>query len=77
MGARQGPHERVVIVVLSEAWKQRWQGTNAPTVGAGAVAEADTLQGIFGKNQAEFQRKTLLVLLPGVQGMLCRKTSTG
>ena len=55
-----------VIVVLSEAWKQRWQGTNAPTVGAGAVAEADTLKGIFGKNQAEFQRKTLLVLLPDV-----------
>lgn len=55
-----------VIVVLSEAWKQRWEGTNAPTVGAGAVAEADTLKGIFGKNQAEFQRKTLLVLLPGV-----------
>ena len=55
-----------VIVVLSEAWKQRWQGTNAPTVGAGAVAEADTLKGIFGNNQAEFQRKTLLALLPGV-----------
>jgi hypothetical protein len=55
-----------VLVVLSEAWKQRWQGANASTVGAGAVAEADTLKGIFGKNQAEFQRKTLLVLLPDV-----------
>ncbi|MEE6140628.1 SEFIR domain-containing protein [Mycobacterium sp. 050128] len=55
-----------VIIVLSEAWKQRWQGANAPTVGAGAVAEADTLKGIFGKNQTEFQHKTLLVLLPGV-----------
>jgi hypothetical protein len=29
------------IGVLSEAWKQRWQGTNTPTVGAGAGAEAD------------------------------------
>jgi hypothetical protein len=55
-----------VIVALSEAWKQRWQGTYAPTVGAGAVAEADELKGIFGQNQAEFQRKTLLALLPGV-----------
>ena len=68
--SRWGPDKvrtsEFVIVVLSEAWKQRWQGTNAPTVGAGAVAEADTLKGIFGKNQAEFQRKTLLVLLPGV-----------
>lgn len=68
--SRWGPDKvrtsEIVIVVLSEAWKQRWQGTNTPTVGAGAVAEADTLKGIFGKNQAEFQRKTLLALLPGV-----------
>jgi hypothetical protein len=67
---RWGPHKVLtsdfVIVVLSEAWKQRWQGTNAATVGAGAVAEADTLKGIFGRDQAEFQRRTLLVLLPGV-----------
>jgi len=40
----------------------------APTVGAGAVAEADTLKGIFGTNQNEFQRKTLLALLPDVPG---------
>jgi hypothetical protein len=55
-----------VIVAISEAWSQRWQGTNASTVGAGAVAEADALKGIFGKDQAEFQRKTMLALLPGV-----------
>ena len=55
-----------VIVAMSEAWAQRWLGINAPTVGAGAVAEADTLKGIFGINQDEFQRKTLVVLLPGV-----------
>jgi hypothetical protein len=54
-----------VIVAQSQAWKERWQGTNAANVGAGAVQEADTLKGIFGKNQNEFQRKTLLVLLPG------------
>lgn len=55
-----------VIVAISEAWRQRWLGTNAPTVGAGAVAEADALKGIFGRDQAEFQRKTMLALLPGV-----------
>jgi hypothetical protein len=68
--SRWGPDKvrtsEFVIVVVSEAWKQRWQGTNAPTVGAGAVAEADPLKGIFGTNQAEFQSKTLLALLPGV-----------
>lgn len=67
---RWGPtkvlHGDFVIVALSDAWKQRWQGTNAPTVGAGAVAEADTLKGIFGHNQTEFQRKTMLAVLPGV-----------
>ncbi len=55
-----------VIVAMSQAWAQRWLGTNAPTVGAGAVAEADMLKGIFGRNQSEFQRKTLIALLPGV-----------
>lgn len=59
-----------VIVAISEAWSQRWLGTNAPTVGAGAVAEADALKGIFGRNQAEFQRKTMLALLPGVSSDL-------
>lgn len=55
-----------VIVAMSQAWAQRWLGTNAPTVGAGAVAEADMLKGIFGRDQSEFQRKTLIALLPGV-----------
>ncbi len=54
-----------VIVAISRAWSERWQGINAPTVGAGAAAEADTLKGIFGKDQSEFQRKTLIALLPG------------
>lgn len=55
-----------VIIAISTAWKQRWEGTNAPTVGAGAAAEADTLKGQFNTNQEEFQRRTLVVLLPGV-----------
>ncbi|MEN4397423.1 hypothetical protein [Mycolicibacterium conceptionense] len=56
-----------VIVAMSEAWAQRWLGQNAPTVGAGAVAEADMLKGMFGRDQSEFQRKTLIALLPGVR----------
>ena len=64
-GQNKARDSEFVIVALSEAWRERWQGTNAANVGAGAVQEADTLKGIFGKNQDDFQRKTLLVLLPG------------
>jgi hypothetical protein len=54
-----------VIIVNSKGWGERWSGTNSPTVGAGAVVETDTLKGLLAENQAEFQRKTLLVRLPG------------
>src|SRR3954447_2863658 len=30
-----------VIVALSPAWRDRWEGRNDPTIGAGAVGEAD------------------------------------
>ena len=53
-----------VIVVLSSAWRDRWEGRNAPTVGAGAVAEADVLRSIFGDDQREVRRKVVLVTLP-------------
>lgn len=56
----------VTAVVMSEAWAERWSGTNAPTVGAGAAAEADTLRGLFARNQAEWQRRVVIVMLPGV-----------
>ena len=52
-----------VLVAITEAWAQRWSGTNTPTVGAGAAAEADTLKGLFASNQAELQRKLKIVLL--------------
>ena len=48
-----------VVVLLSNAWKERWEGTNDPTVGAGAAGEANTLRGIFQRNQQEFQRKEI------------------
>lgn len=54
-----------VIVAVSTAWKQRWEGTNVPTAGAGAVVEADTLKGRFNENQHDFQKRTLIVVLPG------------
>jgi len=64
-GPTQIRESDVVIVAVSKEWRQRWDGTNAPTVGAGAAAEADELYGIFSKNQDEFRRKVVLVVLPG------------
>lgn len=54
------------LIVVSEAWAERWSGDNDPTVGAGAAVEADTLKGLFVQNQQEWQRRTVLVLLPDV-----------
>lgn len=55
-----------VIIVMSTAWAERWRGDNSPYEGAGAVAEADVLLGMFQRDQAEFQRKCWIVLLPDV-----------
>lgn len=54
-----------VIIVISRAWKQRWEGSNHPRQGAGAVVEANTLKGRFNNDQEDFQKRTLVVLLPG------------
>lgn len=56
-----------VIVVVSQAWTDRFEAVNDPTIGAGAVAEADMLLGLFNENQALFRQKVMLVLLNGVQ----------
>ena len=55
-----------VIVVPNTAWRERWQGQNQPTEGAGAVVEADTLKGLFTRDQRRFQERVVLVLLPGI-----------
>jgi hypothetical protein len=54
-----------VIVLLSRGWQERWEGRNVPTVGAGAVAEADALKSEFNRDQQSFRRKVVLVTLPG------------
>ncbi|MFD5858737.1 SEFIR domain-containing protein [Streptomyces chartreusis] len=66
---RYGPtsvrEANVVLLVVSSAYRERWEGVNKATEGAGAVREADTLLGIFNRDQREFQRKVLIVVLPG------------
>lgn len=55
------------LIVMSKAWADRWSGNNAPSVGAGAAAEADTLRGLFSANQATWQSRVIIVMLPGVE----------
>jgi len=56
------------IISVSVPWKERWEGRNDPHVGAGAVAEADQLRGIFSRDQLEFRKKVVIVELPSVIG---------
>ncbi|CCH87987.1 protein of unknown function [Modestobacter italicus] len=55
-----------VLVAVNKAWIRRFSGTEAPTRGAGATAEADELLGLFETDRDAFDRKVILVLLPGV-----------
>lgn len=63
-GPRAVMASEFVVVAISDAWAQRWAGTNSPSVGAGAVAEADALKGLFQKDQSAWQRKVVVVVLP-------------
>lgn len=67
-GPRAVADSEFVIVVMSEAWAQRWSGSNDPSKGAGAVAEADALKGLFQKDQSAWQRKVIVVILPSESG---------
>ena len=63
-GPRAVFESQFVVVAISEAWAQRWIGTNKPSMGAGAVAEADALKGLFQRDQSAWQRKVIVVVLP-------------
>ncbi len=54
-----------VIILGSKPFWERWRGENRPEEGAGSVREIDALKGMFNRNQSEFQRKVVIVLLPG------------
>ena len=67
-GPRQVADSEWVIVALSRAWRERWEGRNRPSEGAGAVAEADALLSEFQDNQQTFRNKVVLVTLPARHG---------
>ncbi|RKQ86066.1 hypothetical protein C8N24_4075 [Solirubrobacter pauli] len=54
-----------ILIAVSAPYRERWDGTNAPTEGAGAAREARALRGMFDENQADFQRRVKVVILPG------------
>lgn len=54
-----------VLVVVNKAWTRRFNGTETPGRGAGAVAEADELLGLFSRDRSTFDRKVIPILLPG------------
>ena len=54
-----------VLVVVSDAYKRRWEGTEDPRKGAGAALEANALKSIFNDHRDEFLRLVKLVVLPG------------
>jgi hypothetical protein len=57
-----------VLVALSPSWKERFEGRNDPTVGAGAAAEANALRSIWSEDQTAFRDKLVLLTLPMVRG---------
>jgi hypothetical protein len=53
------------IAAVNRAWRERFEGTNSPTQGAGAAAEANVLHGLFAANQHDARRRLVIVVLPG------------
>lgn len=56
-----------VLIVVSEAFRERWEETGDPTVGAGAAREANALKGLFDLDRADFLRRVKVVMLPGAE----------
>jgi SEFIR domain len=65
-GPQQVQDAKFTLVVMSEPWAERWSGTNSPREGAGAAAEADTLKGLFARDQDAWQRRVVVVMFPEV-----------
>jgi hypothetical protein len=64
-GPRAAQESDFVILAFTSAYRDRWEGRNEPTEGAGAVREADELLGQFESNQEAFQERVKTVILPG------------
>jgi hypothetical protein len=67
--ARFGPraiqNSDYVLVAVSPTWRRAWDDEVEPGKSAGAVAEANTLRGLFKENRQKFLERVIPVLLPG------------
>lgn len=54
-----------VLLAVSSAYRERWEGRNNPTEGAGTVREVDELLGQFNEDQSRFRKRVKVVVLPG------------
>jgi hypothetical protein len=62
-GPRAIEDSEFVLIAVSPTYKERWEGRNDPSQGAGAAREANVLKTLFDSNQQEFKRKVKVVLL--------------
>lgn len=53
-----------VLIAVSPSYRERFEGTNDPSVGAGAVREADAILGILNHDQEEYRHKVVVLVLP-------------
>ncbi len=56
----------LTLIVMSNAYRQRWDGDNPPTEGAGTAREINDLKGRFNENQEAFRRSIIVILLPEI-----------
>lgn len=64
-GPQQVRTREFTLVAVNAAWRQRFEGSNNPTKGAGAAAEANVLLGLFDNDQKAFKERLLIAVLPG------------
>jgi hypothetical protein len=56
-----------VLIIVSDAYRERWEETGDSEVGAGAAREANAIKSLFDLDRAAFRRKVKVVLLPGAR----------
>jgi hypothetical protein len=64
-GTRAIQEADFVLIAASEAYKERWEGTNDPREGAGSAREAAELKAMFEHDQELFRRRVKVLVLPG------------
>jgi hypothetical protein len=55
-----------VLIIGSQAYTERWEGTASPRSGAGAAREANSLKAQFEDDRHDFLKRVKLIILPGV-----------